>query len=78
MFLWVIWKILGLFVNPLAAYSKRQFMATFSDAIIWETKNNFSFFFVFSKSRFNFGNFLKKYDPHSACIFELTDSEKPI
>ena len=35
-----------------------------------------SFFFEFSKFKFNFEHFQKKDDPHSGCIFELTDSEK--
>ena len=34
------------------------------------------FFFTFSKFRFSFEHFQKKDDPHSSCIFELTDSEK--
>ena len=34
------------------------------------------FFFEFSKIRFNFEYFQKKDDPHSLCIFELTDCEK--
>ena len=40
-------------------------------------KKAFSKFFVaFWKSRFNFERFLKKYDPRSWYIVELTDSEK--
>ena len=31
---------------------------------------------AFYKFRFNFEHFQKKDDPHSGCIFELTDSEK--
>ena len=34
------------------------------------------FFFEFSKFRFDFQHFLKKDDPHSRCIFELTDFQK--
>ena len=34
------------------------------------------FFFAFPKSKFNFEHFVKKDEPHSSCIFELTDSEK--
>ena len=33
-------------------------------------------FFAFSKFRFNFEDFQQKDDPHSRCIFELTDSER--
>ena len=67
--LWVRYKILGLFVNPLTAdnmYSplNRDFIATFSYvsyAIISQTKNILSiFFFTFSKFRFNFEHFQKK------------------
>ena len=36
----------------------------------------FNFFFVFCKFTFNFEHFQKKDDPHSWCIFELTDSER--
>ena len=34
------------------------------------------FFFAFSKFRLNFKYFQQKNDPHSRCIFELTDSER--
>ena len=33
------------------------------------------FFAAFLKSRLNFENFEKKYDPHSFCISEITDSQ---
>ena len=35
------------------------------------------FFFTFSNSKLNFEHFLKKEDPHSEYISEITDSEKP-
>ena len=34
------------------------------------------FFFAFLKLSFNFEHFPKKDDPHSWCIFEVTDSQK--
>ena len=49
--LWVICKVLGLFVNPLTANDKDSLLNRgnllqhFSDAIIWETKNSFLIFF---------------------------------
>ena len=36
----------------------------------------FLIFFAFSKFRWNFEHFQNKDDPHSWCIFELTDPEK--
>ena len=39
-------------------------------------KNFSEFFSSFSKPRFNFDHFQKKDDPHSRCIFELTDTKK--
>ena len=35
------------------------------------------FFFTFSNSKLNFEHFLKREDPHSEYIAEITDSEKP-
>ena len=53
-----------------------QFIATFSDAIISETKNMFSIFFTFSEFQFNVEHFQKSVDSQSCCIFELADSKK--
>ena len=39
-------------------------------------KNYFLIFSTFSKLRFNFQRFQNEDDPHSWCIFELTDSQK--
>ena len=36
------------------------------------------FFTAFWKSRLNFEDFYKKYDPHRFCIFEITDSENVV
>ena len=81
---WVIWKILGLFLNPLTAYNKysllqRQFIATWSDAITSETKTSFGNVFFFLHF-LNFDSILKncrkkKNDPGSWYIFEVTDSK---
>ena len=56
---------------------QKQFIATFSDAIISETKNIFGiFFFAYSKLRSDFEHFQKKKnDPDGWYIFELTDAE---
>ena len=80
----MIWKILGLFVNPLTADDKncllkrgdslQHFQMHLSEKR--KTFSHFFFFFVaFSKFRFNFEHFQKKDDAHRSCIFELTDSE---
>ena len=45
---------------------------TFSDIFF-----SFFFFFSFLKSSLNIENFQKKDDPHSWCISEITDPEKP-
>ena len=37
---------------------------------------SFFFFFAFCKFRINFEYFEKKDDPHSSCLFDLTDCEK--
>ena len=39
-------------------------------------KDFLNFLFAFCKFSFNFEHFQKKYDPHSWCICELTDSER--
>ena len=36
----------------------------------------FEYSFSFCKFRFNFEHFQKNDDPHSPCIFKLTDSER--
>ena len=43
-----------------------------------QKRKTFSGFFVFEfpKFRFSFEHFRKKVNPHSRCVFELTDSEK--
>ena len=45
--------------------------------LLFDEPNNFSqFFSKFVKSTLNFQYFLKKDDPPSRCISEITDSEK--
>ena len=81
-FLWMICKILGLFVNPLTADDKcsllnrGNLLQHFQMHLPEKRKIFCEFFFTFSKFRVNFEHFQKKDDPHSWCIFEHTDSEK--
>ena len=42
----------------------------------WNLKNFSEFNSAFLKSMLKFENFQKKYDPHSWCIIEITDSVK--
>ena len=80
--LWVTFKILGLFVNPLTANDRysllnrgdllRHFQMQFSQ----KQKTLSEFFLSFSKFRFIFKHFQKKDEPHSWCIFESTNSQK--
>ena len=78
----VICKILALFVNLLTADEKysllnRDYLSQhFQIQLSQKRKMLSEFFFAFSKSRLNFKHFQKKDDPHSWCIFELTDCEK--
>ena len=39
-------------------------------------KHLLDFFFAFPTFRFNFEHFQEKDDPHSSCIFQVTESEK--
>ena len=73
--------ILGLLVNTLAAderypvLNRDNLMILFQMQLSQKEKTFSQFFVVFLKSRFNFEYFEKKDDPHSFCIFEITDSE---
>ena len=77
----VICKNLRLFVNPLTSDDKysllnRGNLLQHVQVQLSQKRKNFSeFVFAFSKLRFNFEYFVKKDEPHSSCIFELTDSE---
>ena len=52
---------------------------TKSGGIISKTKSFFfELFAAFLKSILNFEHFEKKYDPHSFCISEITDSENVV
>ena len=81
-FLWVICKILGLFVNPLTANDKYSLpnrgnlLQHFQMHLSQKRKIFSEFFFTFSKFAVNFEDFQRKDDPHSRCIFEFKDSEK--
>ena len=76
----VICKILGLFVNPLTADDKYcllkrgKLLQNFHRQWPQKRKTFSEFFFAFFKFRFNFETFQARDDPHSWCIFELTDS----
>ena len=79
----VVWKILGLFVNPLTADGKyclvnRGNLLQHFDMQLSQKGKIFSefFFFAFFKVRFNFEILAKRDDPQSWYIFELTDSEE--
>ena len=80
--LWVIWKVLGLFVNPFTADDKDSLLNRGSllqhfQIQLYQKQKNFSeFFFVLSKFTFNFKHFSKTDEPHSGCICEFTDSAK--
>ena len=73
--------ILGLLVNTLAAderypvLNRDNLMILFQMQLPQKKKTFSQFFAAFLKSRFNFEYFEKKDDPHSFCIFEITDSE---
>ena len=80
--LWVICKILPLFVNQLTADNKssllnwRNLLEDFWMQLSEKRKNVLIFFFTFFIFRLNFGHFQKEVDPHSLCVFELTKFEK--
>ena len=73
--------ILGLLVNTLAAderypvLNRDNLMILFQMQLSQKKKTFSQFFAAFLKSRFNFEYFEKKDDPHTFCIFEITDSE---
>ena len=77
--LWLICKILGLFVNPLTADGKYSLLnwgnllQRFQTQLSQKRKTFLEFFYAFPKSRFNFEHFEKKDDLQSWCIFELRD-----
>ena len=78
----LICKIFELFVNTLSAHykhsvlSKGNFLQHYQMQLSQKQKILPQFVFAFSKCRFIFEHFQKKYDPYSWCIFELTDCEK--
>ena len=80
--LFLIFKVLGLFVNPLTPDDKysllnRGNLLQHFKIHLYQKRKTFSWcFFSFSKFRVSFEDFQKKDDPHSSCIFEITDSEK--
>ena len=78
------WKILGLLVNTLAADEKYPVLNRDNLTIpiqmqLSQKQKTFSQIFpAFLEFRSNFEYFEKKYDPHSFCISEITDSENVV
>ena len=78
----VLWKILSLFVNTSTDDDKysllyRDNLMQPSQILLSQKEKTFSeLFFAFLKSTLNFAHFLKKDDPHSRCISQITVSEK--
>ena len=76
-------KIFGLLVNPFTAGDKYSLLnwgnllQHFQMSLFQKRKVFSKFFFAFSKFKFNFEHFLKKYHPHISCIFKLMYSKKP-
>ena len=76
-------KISWLFRNTLSVDGKysplnRDNLTRLSQMqLSWKQKTFSDFFSAFLKSSWNFERFLKKDDPHSWCISEITDPEKP-
>ena len=79
----VICKISRLFPNILSAYSKyslfnRGNLTQRIQMQLFRKQKTFSnFFSAFLKSNLNFEHFKKNDDPHSLCISDVTDPEKP-
>ena len=82
--LWVIWKVLGLFVNPLKADDKYSLLNRgnllqhFQMHLSQKRKIFCGLFFTFSKFRVYFEDFQEKGEPDSWCIFEFRESERSL
>ena len=82
--LWVIWKVLGLFVNPLKADDKYSLLNRgnllqhFQMHLSQKRKIFCGLFFTFSKFRVYFEDFQEKGEPDSRCIFEFRESERSL
>ena len=80
--IWVIWKVLGLFVKPLTADGKYSLLNRgnllqhFQMHLSQKRKIFSELLFSFSKFRVNFEHFQKKDHPQSWCVFEFTVSGK--
>ena len=78
----VLWKILGLFLNTMTDDGKYSLLyrdnltQPIQIPLSQKEKAFFYFFSAFLKSTLNFEHFLKKDDPQSRCISEITVSEK--
>ena len=79
----VLCKIVRLFVNTLTDDGKysllyRDNLTQHIQILLSQKRETFSHFFpAFLKSTLDFAHFQKKDDPHSRCISQITDSEKP-
>ena len=77
----VIWKFLGLFpsywlpITSILLLMEIIFSNMFRCNYLRNEKDFLNFLFELSNFRFNFGHFQKNDDPHSWCVFKLTDSE---
>ena len=78
------WKMLGLLVDTLADDEKylvphREYLTMPIQMQLSQKQKNFSkFFAAFLKFSLNFKHFEKKDQPHSFCIFEVTDPENVV
>ena len=78
----VIWERLRLFVNTTSVIdncslpNRDNLMQPIHMILSEKLKTFCRFFPPFSRSRLNFENFQKKYDPHSLFIFEVTACQK--
>ena len=76
------WKILRLFVNTLTADDKYSLLNrgnlrhNIKIHLFQKQKDISQLFCAFFKSTLYFEHFRKKYDAHSLCISEVTDSER--
>ena len=78
----IICKVFKLFVNTLIAHDKYSLLnrdnlkQPIPIKLSQKQKTCSQFFSPFFKSTLNFEYFQEKGDPHSWCIFEITDSKK--
>ena len=77
------WKFFRPFLNTLTAddrfslISKNKWMQTIQMHLSQKPKIFSELFLAFSKFALNFEHFQKEDEPHSLCISEITDHERP-